>query len=99
MPKRRAKLTHSAITQTAVDLYKLGVKMQGQGANLDNNEEFQEISLALHRALNLRPWHPFVFDVKIDDIPDPHLEPMMRKSLQRSIDIHRALALAVHHGA
>jgi hypothetical protein len=97
MPRCR-KINNDILTQTAIDLYKLAMKMEREGVAFDD-EKYNEVSLALHRELHLKPWDPFVLDVQLDSVPDPRLEPMRRKSFQRSIDIRRALALAVHQGA
>jgi hypothetical protein len=53
------------VTRRAVDLFKLGLKMQRDGV-AQNSREFIEVAIALHRELGLKPWHDDVFDLDID---------------------------------
>ena len=53
------------VTRRAVDLFKLGLKMQRDGV-AQNSREFIEVAIALHRELGLKPWHRDVFDLDID---------------------------------
>jgi hypothetical protein len=67
------------LTIRAVDLFKLGLKMQRDGV-AQNSREFIEVALALHRELGLKPWHPDVFGL------DPDTPISERLRLQSEID-------------
>jgi hypothetical protein len=58
------------VTQTAVDLFRLGKKMLAEGFASDSRE-FYEVSLGLHRALGLRPWQLDIFDFEIFNMTPP----------------------------
>ena len=53
------------ISGRAVNLFKLGLKMQRNGG-AQNSREFIEVAIALHSELGLKPWHDDVFDLDID---------------------------------
>jgi hypothetical protein len=62
-PKHRERYD-SRLSQTAIDLFRLGRKSLAAGMRHDGRE-FVEISLGLHRALGLRPWQLEVFDFEL----------------------------------
>jgi hypothetical protein len=61
-----------AIDALSVELFKIGIELVGEGHG--DSDAFREISLALHRRLGLKPWHPHVLSMTIDD-PPPSGEP------------------------
>jgi hypothetical protein len=63
-----ARAHHAQVTARAVHLYRLGLRMR-QGAAVRGDWRFSDLVLALHRELNLRPWHPSVFDLDPHDTP------------------------------
>jgi hypothetical protein len=60
MPVKRriSKVRNVKITAQAVELYRRA-------------KAGEDVVLELHRVLNLRPWHPFVFQVEPDAYPEP----------------------------
>ena len=80
----------SRVTQTAVDLFKLGRAMLAQGF-ADNSREFYEVSLGLHRALGLKPWQLEIFDFELFDMQPTH-PPHVGFELVH--DLHRRLMAA-----
>jgi hypothetical protein len=81
------------ITQKAFDLFKLALKMEGDGAARDS-PEYGQISVALHRELSLKVWDDNVLDVRIDDEPPSDLDPMRRASFERAVELRSALIQA-----
>ena len=74
MRRKHSDRLDSRITTRSVELFKLGRQMLAQGF-AHNSTEFYEVSLGLHRALGLRPWHECIFDFEIFDMkPTPDRE-------------------------
>lgn len=67
MRRKHSDRLDSRITTRSVELFKLGRQMLAQGF-AHNSTEFYEVSLGLHRALGLRPWHECIFDFEIFDM-------------------------------
>jgi hypothetical protein len=68
--KRRDDYLDSRITERAIDSFRLAKAMLAQGFASDSRE-VNEVSLAIHRELGLRPWQPFVLDLEIFDMTPP----------------------------
>ena len=88
--KRRDDFLDSKISQRSIDLYKLGKAMLAQSF-LDDSREFYEVSLGLHRALDLRPWMLEVFDFELYAMT-PRYPPHAGFELVR--ELHRRLVAA-----
>ena len=72
MSTRPSRPPSPAIDALSVELFKIGIELVGEGHG--DSDAFREISLALHRRLGLKPWHPHVLSMTIDD-PPPSGEP------------------------
>ena len=64
MRRQRHEHYDSRLSQTAVDLFRLGKSMLAASTAHDSTE-FYEVSRGLHRALDLRPWMVEIFDFEI----------------------------------
>jgi hypothetical protein len=89
--RRREDFYDSRITQRALDLFKLGRAMLAQGFAHDSRE-LNEVSLALHRELHLRPWQEFVFDFEVFTMTPPTPPDADWRLVQ---ELHRRLVAAV----
>jgi hypothetical protein len=89
--RRRDDYLDARVTQRAIDLFKLGRSMLAQGYANDATE-FYEVSRGLHRALNLRPWMPDVFDFEIFDMKAESYPPHADFALVQ--ELHRRLVKA-----
>jgi hypothetical protein len=89
MPRGRAKIANQGLSQRAVDLFRLGRRMQDGGCE-DNAQELMDVRLALHRELGLKPWHPFVTTAS-DDQPDPDMDPMKLGQFELIRELRRKL--------
>ena len=78
------------ITQRALDLFRLAVKMEDDGVPVDSRE-YNAISLELHRELGLKVWDEFVTNVNVNDVPPRSIDPMRRASLERAVELRRQL--------
>jgi hypothetical protein len=76
------------ITQRALDLFRLAVKMEDDGVPLDSRE-YSDVALALHRELGLKVWDEFVTNVNGNDVPP--IDPMRRASLERAVELRGQL--------
>jgi hypothetical protein len=88
--KRRDDHLDARISQRSIDLYKLGKAMLAQGFR-DDSREFYEVSLGLHRALDLRPWMLEIFDFELCIVTPPY-PPHAGYELVR--ELHRRLVAA-----
>ena len=78
------------ITQRAVDLFRLAVKMEDDGVPADSRE-YGDVAVALHRELGLKVWDEFVTNVNVNDVPPPNIDPMRRASFERAVDLRGQL--------
>jgi hypothetical protein len=78
------------ITQRAVDLFRLAVKMEDDGVPADSRE-YSDVALALHRELGLKVWDEFVTNVNVNDVPRPNIDPTRRASLERAVELRGQL--------
>jgi hypothetical protein len=78
------------LTQRALDLFRLAVKMEDDGVSMDSFE-YADVTVALHRELGLKVWDEFVTNVNVDDVPPPNIAPMRRASLERAVELRRQL--------
>jgi hypothetical protein len=76
------------ITQRALDLFRLAVKMEDDGVPVDSRE-YGDVAVALHRELGLKVWDEFVTNVNVDDVPP--IDPMRRASFERAVDLRGQL--------
>jgi hypothetical protein len=78
------------ITQRALDLFRLAVKMEDEGVAADSRE-YSDVALALHREVGLKVWDEFVTNVNVNDVPPPNIDPMRRASLERAVELRGQL--------
>jgi hypothetical protein len=84
------RLPHLSISRKALELFKLGCRMEEDGLSLDDRE-LQDVSLALQRELGLKPWHEFIFLIDVDSEPPPSLDPLQKVRFKHVIALRRAL--------
>jgi hypothetical protein len=98
---RRTPLRRSVaprVSPYAVHLYRLGLKMQHDGVD-ESSREWLDLTLALHRELGLKPWHPFIFDLDPDDDTPGRfpvdLDDMISRQREHVLELLRQLRAAV----
>ena len=62
------------ISARARELWSACCRMTHQGYSEDD-ENFRDLAVELHRELGLKPWHPFVVDVGSVGDPDEECSP------------------------
>jgi hypothetical protein len=86
--RKRHDNIDTRLSQRAVDLFRLGKHMLARGYANDSTE-FYEVCRGLHRALQLRPWMPNIFDFEIFDMKaesfPPHADFAMVQELHRRL--------------
>jgi hypothetical protein len=86
---------HGRVTDRAITLFKLAVRLEHEGLSTDS-EEYAQVSEELHKELGLRPYDVNVLDVTIDALPAPSLDTLRRNSVMRAVGLRRQLVLANH---
>jgi hypothetical protein len=81
---------HQRITREAVRLFKIGLQMLHRGVP-DDASEFYNLEMELHRELGLRPWHEFIFNVGVGDVPRPTDDSMKQVAFEHVVSLRRAL--------
>ena len=90
MTRRRRRDDHldSRISRKSLDLFKLARAMLAQGFT-SNSREFIEVSVAIDRELQLRPWQPGVLDFEIfamtPELYPPHADYRVVEELHRRL--------------
>jgi hypothetical protein len=74
-------------------LFRTGLQLQS--ANKGDSDIFWELDLELSRELDLRPWHPSIFDITAD-LDDEDIAPEHRLEYAHVIAFRRALVGALH---
>jgi hypothetical protein len=74
------------LTERALDLFRLAVKMEDDGVSMDSFE-YADVAVALHRELGLKVWDEFVTNVNVNDAAPPNVDPMRRASLERAVEL------------
>jgi hypothetical protein len=91
MKRKRKEHVDNRINRTALDLFRLGRGMLGEGF-ADNSVEFNEVCRGLSRALGLRPWQPDIFDFECS-VMDPKSYPP-HANFAAVQELHRRLVAA-----
>jgi hypothetical protein len=95
---RKRRITFGGVSEDAVFLFRYGLLLESRGEC--DTERFKEVERELSRDLNLRPWHPSIYDVtagvKEDDAILASVRPDHRTYYQHVINLRRALVSAPH---
>jgi hypothetical protein len=88
-PKRKRHDTiDSRLNRRAVELFQLGQQLLAEGYPI-GSPRMNEVSLDLHRALNLRPWMPHVLDFEVfamrPELYGPHADFALVQELHRKL--------------
>jgi hypothetical protein len=62
-------------------------------AKIPESTEYNQVAVALHRELGLRPWDVFVTDVYVVSVPPPNLA-MRVASFKRAVSLRSLLIQA-----
>jgi hypothetical protein len=90
MRRRRDSYLDSRINQTALDLYRLGIRMLNDGVD-PRSDAWTDVAFSLNRALKLPPWSELVLDLEAYSIPAEKLE---SSNWRLSRQLHQQLAEA-----
>jgi hypothetical protein len=84
------------VSENAVFLFRYGLLLERRGER--DTERFKEVERELSRELNLRPWHPSVFEVTAgiddDDAILASVRPDHRAYYRHVINLRRDLVAA-----
>src|SRR5262245_32987354 len=93
MTRRKRRDDFNGITTRTVKLFRTGLQLQSSGRG--DSDVFKELDHQLSRELNLRPWHPSIFEVTafIDDEEAilSGVSPEHRAFYRHVINLRRAL--------
>jgi hypothetical protein len=85
------------VSEDAVFLFRFGLLLERRGER--DTDRFKEVDRELSRELDLRPWHPSIFDVTAgidDDEVIASVRPDHREYYKHVIDLRRTLVGARH---
>jgi hypothetical protein len=91
-PLRRANAPR--VSAHAVELFRECLRMQQDGIDESNRRTWLDLSLSLHRALNLRPWHDSVLHIDPDDDTPLDWDDMRGRQRALVVDLRRQLEAA-----
>jgi hypothetical protein len=94
----RKRIYTGGVSENAVFLFRYGLLLERRGER--DTDRFKEVERELSRELDLRPWHPSIYDVTAGIEEDEEIlasvRPDHREYYKHVIDLRRALVGAPH---
>jgi hypothetical protein len=88
----RKRIYVGGVSENAAFLFRYGLLLERKGER--DTDRFKEVDRELSRELDLRPWHPSIFDVTAgidDDEILASVKPDHRAYYQHVINLHHCL--------